>query len=436
MRSRSRLTLTAALLALPALAAAQTPPSFTMYVSIGDSLAAGFVSGALVETHQVNSVPALLARQGGSPEFQLPLVTQPGIPPELTLLGLVPAPTIVRKAGLGSPRNSSLARPYNNLAVPGATLIDALQRVTDGGGLHDLILRGLGTQVAQAVTLRPTFVTVWIGNNDVLGAAVNGRAIDGVTMTPAPAFREAYQSLISTVKGTGATVVAANLPDVTTIPFVTTVPPVVPNPLTGLPLVVNGTAIPLLGPAGPLSADSKVTLGATSLLAQGIGIPAILGGRAVISGGACLNCLPDEVVLDPAELAFIKARVDANNAAIDEICRAAGVPVVDIHGLLDDFARSGRVVGGIPLTSSFLIGGIFSYDGVHPTDLGYAVTANEWIRVINANGGRLEEVDLEPYLRVGSASAAAPATAVRPGVEFSPEAWQTLRELFPPVNQR
>lgn len=442
MRLGPRFTGTAALLlallALPALAAAQGQPNFTTYVSIGDSLAAGFESGALVENHQVNSVPALLARQGGANDFQLPLVTQPGIPAELTLVSLSPVPVVARKAGLGSPRNIALGRPYNNLAVPGATLLDVLQRVTDGGGLHDVILRGRGTQLAQAVGLRPTLVTVWIGNNDVLGAAVSGRALEGVTLTPAPVFRAAYQQLISTVKGTGAMVVAANLPDVTTIPFVTTVPPVVVNPATSLPLVVNGQTFPLLGPTGPLSADTRVTLAATTLLAQGIGIPAALGGRAIVSGGACVNCLPDEVILDPGELSLIRSRVDADNAAIDEICRAAGVPVVDIHGLLNDLAAEGRVVGGITLTSGFLTGGIFSYDGVHPTDIGYAVTANEWVRVINQNGGHLEPVNLGPFLGVGTASAGvtAQALAARPLPAFTIEAWDSLREAFPPVNLR
>lgn len=439
MRPASRLTSALGLLlALPALCAAQAAPNFGTYVSIGDSLAAGFVSGSLVENHQASSVPALLARQGGAADFQQPLVSQPGIPAELTLVSLVPTPTLVRKSGLGSPRNIGLGRPYNNMAVPGTTLIDAVQRLTDGGGLHDVILRGRGTQLAQATSLRPTLVTVWIGNNDVLGAAVNGRAIDGVTLTPASAFRAAYQSLISAVKGTGATVIAANLPDVTSIPFVTTVPPVLVNPATSLPVLVNGQPVPLLGPSGPLPSNARVTLAASALLAQGIGIPAALGGRAVVSGGACVNCLPDEVVLDPGELAIIQARVAANNAAIDEICRAAGVPVVDIHGLLDEFAHGGRLVGGILLTSGFLTGGVFSYDGVHPTELGYAVTANEWIRVINRNGGRLEEVDLLPFLRVKSATAAmaAEALAGRPAPVFSLEAWEGLREIFPPVEQR
>jgi lysophospholipase L1-like esterase len=428
--------------ALPAAAGAQAPqtPNFATYVSVGDSLAAGFVSGALVETHQANSVPALLARQAAASDFQQPLITAPGIPPELSLEGLLPLPTIVRRPGLGAPRNIALPRPYNNLAVPGTTLINALTLLTDGGGLHDVILRGRGTQLAQAVALRPTFVTLWIGNNDVLGAAVNGRAIDGVTLTPAPAFRAAFQTAVTALRGTGATVVAANLPDVTTIPFVTTLPPVVLNPLTSQPVIVNNQTVPLLGPGGPLSPGTLVTLGASSLMAQGIGIPAALGGRATFSGGACLGCLPDEVVLDPGELAVIRARVETNNQAIREICAAAGVPVVDINGLLRDLAQRGRVVGGITLTSAFLSGGIFSYDGVHPTDLGYAVTANEWIRVINENGGSLDPIDLAPFLGLAGAQAAEAraqaASGRRPAFEFSLEAYESLRQVFPRVDER
>jgi len=390
-------------------------------VSVGDSLAAGFVSGSLVEAHQVNSVPAHIARQAAVTDFQQPLVSEPGIPPEFALVSLAP-PTLIPKPGQGSPKNAGLARPYNNLAVPGARVADALNRLTDGGGLHDLILRGRGSQVSQAASLRPTFVTLWIGNNDVLAAAVGGRAIDGVTLTPAADFRASYQAVVNALKATGAFIVAANLPDVSTIPFVTTVPPYVVNS-SGQPVLVSGQRVPLLGPTGPLSPQTRVTLGATSLLAQGIGIPAALGGRG--------TPLPDEVILDPAEIAAIQARIETNNRAIAEICQAAAVPVFDIHALLEEFFRFGRLVGGVTLTSAFLSGGIFSYDGVHPTDLGYALVANEWIRVINANGGSLPEVDLEPYMGVKAAS----LSRSSPGAVLSLEAYAALRELFGPIRR-
>ncbi len=418
----SLLALAAGLLATPA--AAQI--NFGTYVSIGDSLAAGYSSGSLVENHQNNSVPALIARQAGASGFQLPLVSEPGIPPEQTLVSLSPVTIAPKSATSGTPKNLSLPRPYNNLAVPGTTIGDALTKVTDGGGMHDLVLRGLGTQVAQAVALRPTFVTVWIGNNDVLRAALAGRALEGVTLTPAATFRASYQQLIDTLKSqTSARIVAANLPDVTTIPWVTAIAPYVVNPATGQPVLQNGQPIPLLGPNGPLPTGSYVLLTASSLLSQGHGVPTALGGRG--------TALPDEVILDPAEVAAIRDRVNQNNQAIKDICGAANVPVVDINGILKKVATEGITIGGVTLTGRFLTGGTFSYDGVHPADLGYAVVANEWIKVINANGGSVPEVNLGPFMGL---TLAGDQTLRVPWFEVTPDAIAGVMAAFPPLDQR
>jgi lysophospholipase L1-like esterase len=402
--------------------------SFGVYVSVGDSLAAGFSNGSLVETHQRSSVPALLARQANVSGFEQPLVSDPGIPPELALVSLFPAVTLAPKAAQpGSPLNLGLNRPYNNLAVPAATVEDALVRLT--GGYHDLVLRGLGSQAAQAAALHPTLVTLWIGNNDVLGAVVRGRAVDGVTLTPVDAFRNAYQQLVATLKATGAVVIAANLPDVSAIPFANTIGPFVVDPLTGAPVLANGQPVPLLGPTGPLPTGSLVTLAAASFLAQGIGIPSALGGTGLP--------LPDEVVLDPAEVTAIRDRVNAFNQIIRDVCQQAAVPVLDVHALLDELATRGREVGGVTLGSDFLTGGIFGYDGVHPTDLGYAVVANEWIAVINANGGRLPLVDLAPFLGLGARAASGPAAArARAGLSFDAAAYAGLLRAFPRLDAR
>jgi lysophospholipase L1-like esterase len=427
------------LLAAAALAAtavrADAQTNFTTYVSVGDSLAAGFESNSLVETHQNRSVPALIARQAGVQGFQQPLISEPGIPPELTLVSLVPAPLIAPKASsAGAPKNLALARPYNNLAVPGATSVDALTRTTDAGGLHDIILRGLGTQVQQAIALRPTAITLWIGNNDVLGAALRGRAIDGVTLTPIAAFRATYGQIVAALKTTGAFIVAANLPDVTTIPFVTTIRPYVVNG-SGAPVLIAGARVPLIGPSGSLPSTALVTLAASTLLAQGIGIPSAVGGTGAP--------LPDEVVLDPSEIAIIQDHVNANNQAIREICGAANIPVLDVNALLAELATTGREIGGIRLTSAFLTGGVFSYDGVHPNDIGYAIVANEFIRVINASGGALPPVDLGAVLGVTSGAAGdVRAGALRPSsnewvpFEFSAEAYLDLLKAFPRLDER
>jgi lysophospholipase L1-like esterase len=302
----------------------------------------------------------------------------------------VPTPVIEPKSATpGAPANANLARSYNNLAVPGATVIDAATRVTDNGGFHDLVLRGRGTQVAQVVGSRPSLVLVWIGTNDVLGGVIRGRAVEGVTVTPASAFRSAYQQVIAAVRQTGARVLAANIPDVTALPYATTISRFVVNPQTGQPLVVNGQQVPLLGPDGPLPPGTLVTLAAGSLIAQGHGIPTSVGGRG--------TPLPDEVILDAAEISFLQDRVNADNQAIAEILQAASVPLVDLNAFYRSLLSSGYVVGGVQLTNSFLRGGYISLDGVNPTDLGYAVLANEFIRALNLAGAGLEPVNLGPF---------------------------------------
>lgn len=424
---RIRNLVVAAVLATAAVPALAQSTGFTSYAAVGDSLTAGFSSGALVESHQRNSYPALIARQAGLAGFEQPWVTEPGIPAELALVQLVPTTVIAPKSSLlGAPRNLALARPYNNLAVPGATVIDAY---TDSGVSRvppaSFILRGLGTQVQQASALRPGLITLWIGNNDVLGAVIRGTAVEGLTITPRATFRQYYAAVLEDLTRSGARIVAANLPDATTIPFATTIPPVVVNPATRQPVLVNGQTVPLLGPNGPLASNTLVTLGASSLLAQGIGIPKALGGTN--------TPLPNEVLLDANEVAVIRDVTAANNSAIRDLCAAKSIPVLDANAILRDFAAGNRSVGGIDLDSGFLTGGIFSYDGVHPGDLGYAVLTNEWIRLINTQvaAGSLPEVDLNPYLFRSTANA-----GPRGGFEFTREAWEQLLAAFPTVDGR
>jgi lysophospholipase L1-like esterase len=436
-------TALAALLAAPVSAA---QPSFAKYVAVGDSLSAGFTNGSLVLTHQQYSWPSLVARQIGTPitSFQQPYITEPGGPAELALVSLSPLLIAPKATGTGLPANYDLTRPYNNLAVPGATSVDVVTRTT--GPLEDAILRGKGTQLQQAVSLAPTFVTLWIGSNDVLGAVTNGRAIDGVTMVPLPAFRAAYAQIVAALRGTGATVVTATIPDVTLSPFANTIPPVVVNPATGQPVQIGGQTVPLIGPTGPLAPGSKVTLGASSLLARGVGIPAALGGSG--------QPLPDEVVLDPAELAIIRDRVSAINASIREIAGAAGVPVLDLNAFTTELLTNGRAYAGITLTGSFLTGGLVGYDGIHPTETGYALIANEWIAFLNQQfGTQLVPVELASFV-FGAASASSPVarttaspelgTSERqpglavpvPAFEFTQEAFDQLRSLFPVLSAR
>lgn len=432
-RPTLKTVLLALALAVLTAAAAFAQVDFTRYVAIGDSLTAGFMSGGLVQSSQINSYPALIHRQatGSDSGFQQPLVSAPGIPPLLHLVSLKPL-VIAPFPGQGQPINLNVPQPYNNLGIPGAKLSDVLN--TTSGGIYDLILRNPAfqntTAIQQALALHPTFVTIWIGNNDALNAATSG-VVNDSTLTPAAVFDAEYKTLLGAIaQNSSAKMAVALIPDVTTIPFVTTIPPVVVNPATQKPVVVGGNPVFLIGPHGQLGPGDHVLLTAAGLLAQGIGIPAALGGTG--------QPLPDQVVLDAQETATITDRIAAFNGSIRAAAGTVNAAVVDTNGLLHQLATSGINVGGVEFTSAFLTGGVFSYDGVHPTAFGYAFVADAFIDAINAKfGSSIPPVDFFPFI-FGPTAIAAPqvspeiAAAIAAGEipAFSPEALQSLGWLF------
>jgi hypothetical protein len=62
---------------------------------------------------------------------------------------------------------------------------------------------------------------------------------------------------------------------------------------------------------------------------------------------------------------------------------AAGGILLDIHAFFQAAALNGVTIDNFPATTAFL-GGLFSLDGIHPTNTGYALVANQYIATINA----------------------------------------------------
>ncbi|TAM47373.1 MAG: hypothetical protein EPN53_11845 [Acidobacteria bacterium] len=388
---------------------------FSRYVALGDSLTAGYASGGLAKYYQDYSFPALIARQAGVTNFQQPIISDPGISPVLQLKALVVNPAIpggispvilATPGNPGTPLNATLATPYNNLGIPGANTADLLTRTGDITKLltghidpntimYDLVLRdGQHTAIQQALGLQPTFVTVWAGSNDALRAVQAGIAIDDVTLTSTAAFQQAYQTLLGAIKqnAPSAKVVVATIQQV--LPYGTTLKPYLINP-------ANGSHIPLIGANGMITEQDYLTLPAAALLAQGIGIPAQAGGtgRPLPEAYVDAQGLHAGVVIRAATFATIMQRVTEYNTVIKATAKSMGYPVVDMNAVYANWNANGYMVGGVTLTTAFLTGGIFSYDGLHDQRLGNALVANEFIKVINSGyGATIPLVNLRPFL--------------------------------------
>jgi hypothetical protein len=78
--------------------------------------------------------------------------------------------------------------------------------------------------------------------------------------------------------------------------------------------------------------------------------------------------------------------VNAYNVVIALEAFRKGVTLVDIHPLVNQIRARGYKVNGQTLTNAFL-GGLFSLDGIHPTNTGYAVVANQFIQTLDSNRG-------------------------------------------------
>ncbi len=453
-RNRSFILIAAALL-IAALAspvfAARGSATFTSFVAIGDSYGAGVESASLNQNHQPFSWPSVIARQAGATDFQQPLVSFPGIGPELLLMDIVRFPPTILPAGTanGQPINLNLARPYNNLSIPGANVTDVITltgkeaATSTARGFAQFILRGLGTEVQQALAQKPTFVAVWIGGNDALGAVLSGTP---AALTPLDTFKTSYNAMLDQlVAGApSAGIVVGNIPNnVLALPFLTTVPPVLIDPATRKPVIgPNGQPISLVadlggGTIGQLPAGSVVLLTAAAKIARGFGIP---GALAQIPP---FNQLPDigkpladSDVLTPTELAAISKRVDDFNTVITQAAQQRDIPVADIKGLFDRIA-AGTFIGPIALNASFITGGVFSLDGFHMTDIGYTLFADEYIKTINsAYGKSITLAPLTDFL-ANNLPRTASGGVVFPGMTYdvSAEAAEQMR-MFAPVVQR
>jgi lysophospholipase L1-like esterase len=390
------------------------PPSngsldFTTYVALGNSLTAGYQNGALYQSAQLYSYPNLIAQQTGSQNFQQPLISDPGIGGRLKIVNLVGPVIGSDPAQGGSLLNATLNRPYNNLGVPGAILYDLIDTSSfaakagppRNNPFFNIVLRSSAfgsSAVAQALNLKPTFISVWIGANDVLGYASSGGTIgtDPATHslpTDLPTFTYLYNATMNALLqgAPNAKFATANIPDVTAIPFFTTIPAVVVNPTTQQPVTVNGQFVPLIvqrhnasgnlyvGQANPIY--DLILLTAMDSLKAGVGIPTALGGTG--------RPLGTQFVLDSLEVAKVRSATQGFNQVIASFANSnpTKVVMVDAYSILNSIKQNGYTADGVTLSSAYISGGFFGLDGVHPTSRGYAVVANEFIEAINAHFG-------------------------------------------------
>ena len=432
---------------------------FTKYIALGNSLTSGYRDNALYRSGQENSYPNIIAGQmkaAGGGEFKIPYMPNDvggfnnasfgGLFPgklELKIVG--GALTPVATAPGAALDNVAAAGPYQNMGVPGAKSYHLLapgygsQAGIAAGTANPYFFRfsnsATTSVVSQAADQKPTFYSLWIGNNDVLGYATGG----GVGLdhnetgnVAAATYASGDISNVTVVKNSIAGIAAAmkaggakggviaNIPSVTAIPYFTTVPATPISGLTDVQVTAlmsaqaygrynaglgQAKAAGLLSDAEYQQRLIKFTAGTavngavildkdlTNLAA--LGLPnyrqttskdlIVLTALSLLRQGVGTQTpLEDKYVLTAKETAKAEAAVIKYNAAIAEIATANNLALVDAYTEMKKLSSvSGIKYYGQTYTTTFVSGGAFSLDGVHLTGSGYAIVANMFIDAIN-----------------------------------------------------
>ena len=376
----------------PPLASAQEEKiNFSRLVVVGDSLAAGVENDSLVAFQQVHGFANVIARQAGAP-LVLPLVPYPGAPNTLELISPAFPPVIQPVPGiLLFPRLNPFQR-VTDLGVPLQTVDEALNlkpngNLTSGDATQLATNLVLGfpcpvlfpwcpgrTQVEQAVDLNPTTLIVELGSNDILGSLTTGQF---ASLTPQQIetlltdFNASYESLLNALGGTHATLIVANIPDVIETAYFIPVSKLAEE---------EGVDVDLLAEDLGIGASDFVTISAIPTVEAILtnSQPGPLSSACPASAAPC--------VVTAAQAALVREVTTGLNGLVAAQALAHGVVLVDLFSLADDIYANGYQVGDVKLTADFL-GGLYSLDGLHPTDTGYGILANAFIHQINTSFG-------------------------------------------------
>ncbi|WP_417885501.1 G-D-S-L family lipolytic protein [Zunongwangia sp.] len=235
---------------------------FTHYVALGNSLTAGYADNALYMEGQKKSYPNILAGQLAltqkTDEFTIPYMNDNsgglllnGTQIQQNRLVLTnengsPSPKVYTGKAPTTDITNVLEGPFSNMGVPGAKSYHLglpgygnIARVTTGMANPYFVRFASSSEtnvMADAMAQNPTFFSLWIGNNDVLGYATSGGVgvnqtgnLDPNTygsndITDPDVFANVYSDMVQTLVSNGAKGVLLNIPDVTSIAFFNTVP--------------------------------------------------------------------------------------------------------------------------------------------------------------------------------------------------------------------
>jgi hypothetical protein len=283
--------------------------------------------------------------------------------------------------------------PFQNMGVAGAKCID----VNHAGFGGDNLITLAGTNITQAnpffsrfaknkatssilsdaMIMKPSFFSLFIGNNDVLLWASQG-GVSGVgtsSVTPVQEFSDSIDHIVSTLMTTATQGIIVNVPQITGAAFFTYMPA-----KTSYWIVDENAAV------RQMQAGEMVLLTVPQDSVNCFGM-----------GATSTFPIPKKYTLTNTQIAMATNAIDGYNVHLKAVADAKGLAFFDMNGFTKA-NQNGTHYNGMEITGTFVTGGLFSLDGLHLTPRGYAAIANEMVKVINERyHSTLPGIDLTTY---------------------------------------
>lgn len=384
--------------------------NFSKYIAIGNSLTSGYADGGLYLEGQKVAYPNLLAAQmatvgGGS--FTSPFFsdTQANGSGYASLTALTNgSPTISQiitgTAYVAPGRLAKYSGEIQNLGIPGMRLdlaFDPTFTFSAANMFFERLLTdaqvGKVNYAAYIQGRNHTFFSLWLGNNDALGYALNGGVTTDATtvLTEKATFSLLYTNMLNILTAGGQKGVVATIPDVTAVPYFNTVTPAA---LLAAAKAINPAAAAIYIQTGNGTVRVATSEDLIRLPFQTAGL---LGTGSIPYGLHPLNPIENRWVLDKDEVAKVKDYVNSYNSTIKSLANNKGLAIADTYTYFNT-VKAGIAVQGININAAFITGGAFSLDGIHLTPRGNAAIANVFVDAINAKySSTIPTIDITKY---------------------------------------
>jgi hypothetical protein len=376
-------------------------------IYIGDGQMGGYMNDGLKNEGQRNSLANILAAQFeliGSNQANLPWMNSSSI--GISTSGLAPmhlgyktdcqgtislAPLRDASSGdLSSITQScyQASNPFTVFGIPGLRLNQFTNTsfAASNAFYNRMCSSPSISLLDELLAQNATFFQLYIGLEDVLDYAKSGGTHE--TLPSELQFQQNYEQVIQNLTAEGAKGAIATIPDVTLMPYFTTIP------WNGLSLdnsnvgTLNSIYNPLgyyfqLGANPFMMIDSTANMFAvrqiqsTELLLLSLPLDSVKCNQMGV-----LFPIRDEFVLDAGELNVLRGKIQAYNDFIRQIAQTYNLALVNTDQFVSNLA-DGFTYNGVSMSAKFVSGGAYSLDGIYLNPRGNAHFANAFIKAIN-----------------------------------------------------